>query len=358
MIAVIFGGKSCEHDVSVITGTQVLGALRKQNPLPIYIDKEGVWKTGKSLFDLRLPRDGRLKRVYLRAGERGLYTRSRKIADIDVAVICCHGHGGEDGCLQGLLTLCGIPYTGPNLFASALCMNKAEFKRVAVAVGIPTLPYATFTRREFNENIYDVADRLNAIGYPFIIKPASLGSSIGVGVARTEAELVEKSRVAFAFDDVVVAEKLLENFREFNCAGLGDERGLTLSEIEEPIGWKEYLTFEDKYAGGGKEAVKRRIPADIPPSLAEEIRDLTKKAFALFGLSGVVRVDYLYDTAQEKLYLNEINTIPGSLASYFFRRQGMRGEQFVLKLIELAEHRAKAEARLTYAYESPVLKGK
>ena len=358
-IAIIFGGKSCEHDVSVVTGVQLLNAVKKLNPFPIYIDREGVWRTGRELFDVSaVKKSQRLKRIYPHPGDNGVYNaRGKRITTLDVAVLCCHGAGGEDGCLQGLLELCGVPYTGSGVLESALCMNKAEFKRVAKAEGFPTAPYTVFTRKEFNENIYAVADRLNSIGYPFIIKPSNLGSSIGIGVARTEAELVEVTRDAFAFDNTVVAEKLLTSFRELNCAALGDERGVTISEVEEPIGWKEFLSFEDKYAGGGKELSRRRLPAEIPDDVAEKVRALTEKAFRAFSLSGVVRIDYML-TANGELYLNEINTLPGSMASYFFRRLGMRETDLVEKLADVALYRHKQKARLTYSYTSPVLGSK
>lgn len=357
-IAIIFGGKSCEHNVSIVTGVQLLNAVRALDPLPIYIDPNGEWRTGEKLFELdTFKRYDRLKKVYPRPGTNKLYTeRGRIAAEMDVAVLCCHGKNGEDGTLQGLLELCGVPYSGADVLGSALCMNKAAFKTFVAAADIPTVPYATFTRREFNDKIYEVADRLNAVGYPFIVKPARLGSSIGVGVARDEAELVNAVRVALEFDDLVIAEKLLENFREFNCAALGDESELIVSEVEEPLGWKEFLSFEDKYSGG-KSFMRRRLPADVSADVSDEIKRLTALVFRAVGLSGVVRVDFML-CADGKLYLNEVNTLPGSLAAYFFRQKGMSETALVNKLAEIAVRRAEAAKRLKYSYSSDVLKGK
>ncbi len=357
-IAVLFGGRSCEHNVSVVTGVQTLLAIKALDPLPIYIDRRGEWRTGRELFDLdRVKEFERLKKVYPRPSSRGLYTaHGRRVATMDVALLCTHGHGGEDGSLQGLLEICGVPYTGSGVLASALCMDKPMFKSFARAEGIPTVPYLSFSRREFAEDIYKVAEGLNGIGYPFIVKPACLGSSIGIGIARTEAELVETTRAAFAYDSRVIAEKLIENFREFNCAAFGGDGEVTVSEVEEPVGWKEYLSYKDKYAGA-KSAARRRYPADIPTALAEEIKRLTALVFKRAGLSGVVRVDFIY-ASDGTLYLNEVNTIPGSLAAYFFKRAGLRETDLVQRLAALAKKRSEEAERLTYSYDFPVPSGK
>ncbi len=357
-IAIIFGGKSCEHNVSIVTGVQLACSVRALDPLPVYIDERGEWYIGKELFDVGFRRNkGKLRRVHPRPGSRGLYTdRGKKVAEMDAAVLCCHGMNGEDGTLQGLLELCGVPYTGSGVLQSALCMDKAAFKRYAIMSGIPTVPYTTFTRKEFDKDIYAVADRINDIGYPFIIKPASLGSSIGVSAAHNEAELVEASRVALSFDNVVIAEKLLVGFRELNCAALGGDGETVVSDVEEPLGWKEFLSFEDKYSGK-KELMRRRLPAEIPDETAAEIKRLTKYVFESLDLAGVVRIDYML-TESGELYLNEINTLPGSMASYFFRRMGMTETALVKRLTEIAVKRHNDKSRLTYSFSSPALSGK
>lgn len=357
-IAVIFGGRSCEHNVSIVTGVQLANAVKRLDPLPIYIDGKGVWKTGKDLFDIDAVKTSKkLKTVTLRPGSRGLYTlRGRKVAELDAAVLCLHGRNGEDGSVQGLLELCGVPYTGSGVLASALCLDKPAFKQFVKNEGIPTVPYVVFSRNEFAENSYAVAERLNAVGYPFIVKPACLGSSVGVGVARSEAELVEATRTAFAFDNRVVAEKLLENFREFNCAAIGDDRGVTVSEVEEPIGWKEFLSFEDKYAGG-KALMRRRFPAEVGKDVSDEIKRLTRAVFELAGLSGIVRVDFMLSDRGE-LFLNEVNTLPGSLAAYFFKREGTDETELVRRLVEIAKRRKAESDRLTYSYSSAAVHGK
>ena len=352
-IAVIFGGRSCEHDVSIVTGVQALGELAAYKPVPVYISAEGEWFTGASLRTVAGVRAGKgRKRVYMHPGSRILKTeRGRTVAGIDEAVLCCHGAGGEDGCLQGLMELCGVAYTCSGVFESAVCLDKAEFKLRAAACGFPVVPYAVYTRAEWNGDIYAVADRLNAIGWPLIIKPARLGSSIGIGSAANEAELVDRTRTAFLFDEKIVAEKFLTGFRELNCAALSDGKELTVSCVEEPVGWKNYLTYRDKYAG--KAAVSRRIPADIPPELTARIRDMTGELFRSFRLSGVARVDYMLSSDGE-LYLNEVNTVPGSLASYFFIRDGMSVDEFYRRLLRAARSASDRRSYSVHRFAPPV----
>lgn len=354
-IAVIFGGKSCEHDVSVITGIQALAEIEKLKPVPIYIDRSGNWFTGRmhSVGDVRNTRV--LKKVYMRPGSNRLYTQlGRTAAVIDAAVLCCHGVNGEDGTLQGFLELCGVAYTGSDVYASALCMDKARFKRFASAEGFAQVPYTDFTRAEFNTDIYSVADKLNAVGYPFMIKPSRQGSSIGIGKAANEKELVARVRTALAYDDTVIAEKLLSGFREFNCAAVSDGKTLTVSEVEEPVGWKDFLSYDDKYAG--KKAVRRKFPASIDETLRNRIRKETEKIFRAAGLGGVARVDFMLGD-DGTLYLNEVNTHPGSLASYFFVGREMSVEGFYEKLLSDAQLRRAARDRLVYKYRSPSGKG-
>lgn len=354
-IAVIFGGRSCEHDVSVVTGIQTLAETEKLDPVPVYIDRAGNWFTGRmrTVDDVRNKRG--LKSVYMRPGSNRLKTQlGRTVAVVDTAVLCCHGANGEDGTLQGFLELCGVAYTGSDVYASALCMDKARFKRFAAAEGFAQLPYTDFTRNKFNSDIYSVAEKLNNIGYPFMIKPSRQGSSIGIGKAANEKELVARVRTALAYDDTVVAEKLLTGFREFNCAALSDGKTLTVSEAEEPIGWKDYLSYEDKYAG--KKAVKRKFPAPVSDSLRAQIRECTEKIFRAAGLGGVARVDYMLGE-DGVLYLNEVNTVPGSLASYFFIGRHTDADGFYEKLIADARSRKAARDRLVYKYERPAVKG-
>lgn len=353
--AVIFGGRSCEHDVSVITGVQTLAETEKLDPVPVYIDRSGNWFSGRirSADDVKNTRG--LRKVYMCPGSNRLHTRmGRTAAVIDTAILCCHGANGEDGTLQGFLELCGVAYTGSDVYASALCMDKARFKRFATAEGFTIVPYTDFTRAEFNTDIYSVAEKLNAVGYPFMIKPSRQGSSIGIGKAANEKELVSRVRTALAYDDTVIAEKLLSGFREFNCAAISDGKTLTVSEVEEPVGWKDFLSYEDKYAG--KKAVRRRFPARIDDALRDRIRAETERIYRAAGLGGVIRADFMLGE-DGTLYLNEVNTLPGSLASYFFAGRGMTADGFYEKLIADARLRKAARGRLVYKYRPPSGRG-
>lgn len=356
-IAILFGGRSCEHNVSIVTGVQLLNAVSHMNPLPIYIAEDGSWQTSKDMFDLSAFKGKReFKRVYPRPSSRNLYTaHGLKVAQIDAAVICCHGNGGEDGSLQGLLEHCGIPYTGCDVLTSALCLDKPRLKDMLQRYGIKSVPYFSFGREEWNGDVYSVAERLNAIDFPVIVKPSRLGSSIGVGVACNEAQFVEAVKVAMSFDNTVIVEKYLSSFIELNCAVLGEGKNVIVSEVEQPIGWKTILTYADKYQGS-KSFARRYLPAKVPTEVSSEIKSLSIKAFTSLGLAGVVRIDFMY--SENDIYLNEINTIPGSLASYLFRYSGISESELVTRLLDVAIKRYEDIASLTFSYKPPALKGK
>lgn len=357
-IAVFFGGKSCEHNISIVTGVQLLNAIKSLHPVPVYIRPDGVWETGEELFDLNFysqKKKKKLKKVFLTPGCDVLQAPLFKIAKLDGAVLCCHGMNGEDGSLQGLLTLCNIPFTGSGIAASAICLDKVLLKKVLLQSGIKQLPYISFTKKEFNTKTCDISGQLDEIGWPLVVKPARLGSSIGVKLVRDEPELVDAVSVAFYYDNTVVVEKGLEGFIELNCAALGTGDDVTVSEVEKPLGWKEILTFKDKY-GQAKTSVKREFPANIPDSVRSEVQELTAKSFKAAGCSGVARVDFMLDT-EGQLWLNEINTIPGSLSAYLFKPK-MNETELVNRLISIAKTEKSGLDRLTYAYKSELFSSK
>lgn len=357
-IAVFFGGRSCEHSISIVTGVQLLSAIRPLKPVPVYVQPDGTWVTGEELFDLGFysrRKKKKLKNVYLTPGSNILRSGIFKTAELDAAVLCCHGMNGEDGSLQGLLSLCNVPFTGSGIAASAVCLDKVLLKKVLDSSGIEQLPYIYFTKKQFNAHTCHIAEKLEEIGWPLIIKPARLGSSIGVKLVRNEEQFVEAVNAAFCYDNTVIAEKALENFTELNCAALGRENDIEVSEIEKPLGWKEILTFKDKY-GRAKSSGKREFPANIPPELTAEIKQLTAKAFAAAGCSGVARIDYMLG-ADGKLWLNEINTVPGSLSAYLFKPKYNESE-LVDKLVSIAKAEKAESDKLTYLYKADLLSGK
>ncbi len=347
-VAVIFGGKSSEHNVSIVTGVQALCDFpRGITAVPVYIDERGVWHTGKEYADIKLysglhgSYPGKV--VHLRPSEPYLYTKNgKKIFKLDCCLLCTHGANGEDGSLQGLIKISGIPFTGSGVTASAAGMDKDIMKKLFKAAELPIVPYVTLSADEYVNDSYAALGKIkSSLEFPLIVKPRGAGSSIGIGIAHDYNELFAAVRVALEWDTVAVIEQALENFDEYNCAVLCGEP----SEVEKPVGWKEFLTYEDKYLSKS-ENVKREFPAAISDELRDKIRDLAVKAYNAVGADGVARVDFLYCNGE--LYVNEINTIPGSLAAYFFAC-GTSG--VITKTIERAQKVAAAQKRLKFAYK-------
>lgn len=375
MIAIFFGGRSCEHDISIITGMQAMLACFERC-CPVYIDENGLWwsGTGFDSFDAIKKKVFKGKLVHIRPSEPYLYCKNKKICRITTALLCNHGTLGEDGSLQGLLEMSNIPYTGSDVIASAIGMNKLASKLVFKSAGLDVLPYIAVHKKSFDTELTSVLKRVKSeLGMPVIVKPCNLGSSIGISVARTQTEFCTAMRVAFEWDNTVIVEKALTDFVEVSCAVIGDCSGmgcygsnrvddgvnvdnLIVSETEQPIGWKEFLTFKDKYSNGGKESRKIQ-PASVPVEINDKIKQMAKVAFSAVGCSGVARVDFL--VKGDNVYINEINTIPGSLASGLFERE-MPLPRLIDKLIEIARVRNDRRNKLkrTYTPIEPVTFGK
>ncbi len=352
MIAVFFGGRSCEHDISIITGLQAMSAC-KHKCVGVYIDSDGVWWAADCFESASAVRNKKFdgKRVHLRPSDNHLYCKNKRLCKIDVALLCNHGVLGEDGALQGLLEMCGIPYTGSGIAASAIGMNKLRTKAVFKAAGLQVLPYVAVYHDKYNADASAAIFDVEALGYPVIVKPCNLGSSIGISVAENRTELFTALRVAFEWDDCVVAEKALEDFTEVNCAVLGDSmyEDVAVSQTEQPVGWKTFLTFNDKYAGDVK-SVRHKIPADVG-DLNDVITEQAEIAFRAVGCSGVARVDFMVKDGE--VYANEINTIPGSLSCALFA-DSMPFSELIDRLIRLAQERKKRFDSLKRTY-TPIM---
>lgn len=352
-VAVLFGGRSCENEISIITGTMACNLLRGEGfrVLPLYIAQSGEMYTGEALFDVSSFRGGVQGRAVRAALLRGsLYEwrgkKLREIAAVDCALNCCHGMGGEDGAVAGLLDLNDIASASPDLAPSAVFMDKYLTKLAAQALGVRTLPYFRVTEEEFRRRgAFAVRCIEERLGYPVIVKPARQGSSIGVFVAEDRESLLFSLRAAFAYDTVLLAEKYLAARREINCAAWHNGEEIVVSPCEEPKTVHKFLTFADKYESGGKER-QSTFPADLPQETAEAVRGATKLLYRRMQLRGVVRADFL--VADGEVYFNEMNTVPGSLAWYLFcdnladygavlARMLARGEE---------EHRARAAKKM------------
>ena len=371
-VGVIFGGRSVEHEVSVITGMQVIENIDKSKyeVIPIYIDKNGKWLTGLSLMDFKNYKENNFKdtkeiilspnygdnNVYANPESIGLF--GKKILDtIDIVFPAFHGMNGEDGTIQGLLELIDIPYVGCGVLGSSVGMDKILMKDVYKANGLPIVDYFWFYRSKWTKNkdvvIKDIEEKLS---YPLFVKPANLGSSIGISKAKDRDGLINSIEIAIRYDRKIIIEKAVENPREINCAVMGYDDVLKTSLCEEPLGWKEILTFEDKYVKsnekGGKSSGERRIiPADIEDHIRIEIEELAKKAFTTIDGRGVSRIDFLIDE-NNKVYINEINTLPGSLSFYLWEGKGYPFKKLIDELISIAIKVHEEKKENMYSYEA------
>lgn len=351
-VAVFFGGKSVEHDVSLITGAITLNTLDKEkyNPVPVYVDKSGVWYTGEQLFDVDSFKNlnkKKLKRVGLTGGENILYQidgkRNKKLFTIAAAINCMHGERGEDGSLCGVLKMNDIPLASPPLAASSVCMEKSFTKLFLKGIGVNALPCAIVW------DLFKWKDAKEEIGYPCIVKPDKLGSSVGVSTAENDEQLERAVRYALSFGEKAIIERKLENFIEINCAAYMNERGeVVVSECERPIGRTEVLTFNDKYVGG-----ERVFPADISKNVSDKIKRITKKIYLALGARGIIRIDYFLENG--KVLVNEINTVPGSLAYYLFCDTLKEFKSVLNQLIALSEKEHAKSTTFVKEYHSGIL---
>ncbi|NCB48425.1 MAG: D-alanine--D-alanine ligase [Clostridia bacterium] len=364
VVAVIFGGKSVEHDISIITGEQVLCNLNieKYEVLPIYISKQNEWYFSKTFFDINTFSENeafkQCKKVCL--GQKGnLFVvkgkKQKLFKKIDFAFLALHGNLGENGSIQGLLEMCDVPYSSPNVFGSSVCMNKLFTKYVCKALEINVVNFKEIFEKDYIENI-NIIDDLKPLNFPIIVKPNNLGSSVGISFCENESELKNAISFAFLFDKEVLVEEAVTNLRELNIAILGNNLSIELSSIEEVKIEKDFLTFENKYYGGtkGMESQKRICPAKIDENTENTIKEYGKKIFSSLGLKGCVRIDFLLDDKTKKVYLNEINTIPGSMANYLFKNK-YSFSNLLEKLMNYALKEREFEQKKIVRFSSSVL---
>lgn len=377
-VAVLFGGKSVEHEISVISAVQAMGYLDKEKYelVPVYITKAGKMYTGEKLTAIEnykntkaLLADCRQVVLTNLEGRCVLLPYPMKlgykkhIKPIDVAMPIVHGTNVEDGALQGFLKTLDVPFTGCDVLSSAVGMDKHVMKLVFQDAGIPVLPCKCLMKRDyFSDESAMTAAVESEFAYPVIVKPVNLGSSVGISKAKNREELVEALDLAFRFAPKVLVERAITSLREINCSVLGDVYEAEASECEEPLNATDILSYEDKYMSGGKgskgsgmASLARKIPADLSPELREEIRTMAVRGFQALGCSGVSRIDFMIDTAENKVYLNEINTIPGSLSFYLWKPVGVDYPALLDRMIRLALKRAREEGEITYSFDTGVL---
>lgn len=380
-LGVFFGSRSCEHDVSIISAVQLMRAAdpEKYDVIPVYLSKQGEWYTGDALKSITTytpfdPSKNGVVRVNpdVTAGSgaltriehgKGLLGKDKEVvvARLDCVIPVFHGMHGEDGTVQGLLELCNLPYSSSGVGASAIGMDKVYMKQFFRGAGFPVLPDCWFLRRQWEKDPAAVMDEIeSALPYPVFVKPASLGSSIGVSRAGNRGELEEALELAFDFDRKVLVEQGLTKPLELNCSVLGYDGEAQASEIEMPVTSGDLLTYLDKYgaAGGSKgmASLKRVLPAPIEPSLREKIQKLSVEIFNNMDCKGVVRIDYMYDPASDGLYITEINTLPGSMAFYLWEATGLPYRRMIDRLVECAMEAKQDKDESNYAYASDILK--
>ena len=380
-IGVIFGSRSCEREVAIISAVQLMrhADREKYDIIPVYISADGNWYTGDKLKEIQTykpfhPDQKGIIRVFpdLSSGsgalltvrkDSGLFARERTeiAARIDAYIIVMHGLNGEDGTLQGLMELINVPYTSTGVAGSALGMDKIMMKQFFQGAGLPVLPGLSFTRSGFSRERETVLNKVEKeLGFPVFVKPANLGSSIGVSRADDTESLADSLELAFEYDRRVLVEKGLDRPIELNCSVMGYDDVVEASPIEMPLNNDEFLDFKDKYlASGGSKgmaSLHRVLPAPIEEELKNEIQEMSRTIFRMLDCKGVVRIDYMFDKHSEKLYITEINTIPGSLAFYLWENAGIPYSTLIDRMIDFAEKAHADKNQANYAYSSDILK--
>ena len=385
-VGVIFGGESVEHEVSIISAIQAMNKMdeEKYEIVPIYITKDREWYTGDMLKDIDVYQDFNLIKKYSKNVvlyyKNGSYILQSKglfksvVKEIDIAFPIVHGTNVEDGVLQGYLQTIGIPYVGPNVYAAVAGQDKAIMKDIWKSLDIPMTEYVWFYDVDYRQNKEEVIKKVETLKYPVIVKPATTGSSVGINVCDNETKLVEAIDEAIQYDSKIVVEEVVENLKEVNIAVMGNYEHQKVSVIEEVISNNKFLTYTDKYIGGGKGKMKggvktpvkgskgmastsRKLPADLSEKTRKEVEDIAIRAFKGLGSAGNSRIDFLIDEKTNKVYINEINSIPGSLAFYLWEAKDINFTQVLDDMINIGIKDYKKRLSKTHSFESNILQG-
>ncbi len=376
-VGVIFGGESVEHEVSVISALQAIDNIdrKKYDVIPIYISKNKVWFTGSFLLDIENYKDlsnieKNCKEVMLCKKDNDfclVNTRGilNKVVDtIDVAFPIVHGQNVEDGTLVGFLDTIGIPYVGSCVLGASLGQDKVVLKQVLRNASIPVVDYEWFYDIDFVNNKEDILKRIKKMGYPVVVKPASLGSSVGINFVSSEKLIEDAINEAIEYDKKIIVEKAVDNLIEVNCSVVGNYEMQESSVIEEVISDNSILTYEDKYVGGEKSKMpskgmvntSRIIPANIDKGLYKKIEEVSKDVFKVLNLSGICRIDYLINKKTKEFYVNEPNTIPGSLSFYLWEPKGKSYKTLLDDLITLGVKEYKNNKKKICSFDTNILK--
>lgn len=371
-VAVLFGGQSVEHEVSIISASQAMAALdtTKYDVIPVYLSKSHELYSSPKLLEIETFKDlkalmaqtpqvcfvKRKQKFFLQAIDKGLFSKD---IEVDLVIPVVHGTRSEDGTLQGYLDTLGIPFSGSDVMASALGQDKVFMKFAFEKAGLPMVDWFWFKTQ--NYAMTDVLAQAKALGYPVVVKPASLGSSVGITLVKEEKNLGEAIELASNFDSKILIEKAVTQLREVNCSVLGDMKQVRASVLEEVMKQDEILSYKDKYQGQGKSQSKgmastsRICPAKLDETLTHTLQDLAIQSFNALGCQGVARIDFLMDEGTQRIYVNEINTIPGSLSFYLWEASGLSFSQLMDTLVHQAIERQRLHEKMTFSYETNLL---
>ncbi len=375
-VCVVFGGRSTEHEVAIISANQAIHALdsEKYEIIPLYITKTGVMYTGEALKDINQYKNlpeliKKCEQVVLyNDGNNAVMDRVKKPlfggakpVRIDVALPVVHGTNVEDGSVQGWLEMLNVPYSGCDVTSSALGMDKVAMKDVLAAAGIPVLPCKCFYSRQWFEDKEEIIRDIEKLSYPVIVKPANLGSSIGISIAKDREMLISSIDDAAGYAEKILVEHAISALREINCSVLGDFTNARASVLEEPISGEGFLSFKEKYIDGAKGSSKgmastqRIIPAELDEETTKKIQQYAVDTFKSLGCAGVSRIDCMIDKDSGEIYVNEINTIPGSLSFYLWEKTGLTFKGLMDELVSIALKRSREKANLTFSFDSNIL---
>ncbi len=385
-LGVFFGGKSVEHEVSIITAIQAIENINKEkyDIIPVYIAKNNKMYCGEFIGDIRQYKDinsllnNSIEVTLAQKGDKVALLKCNKrffeksIYDyIDIAFPIVHGTNVEDGTIQGYLKMFNLPYVGCDVISSAVGMDKYVCKCLLKENNIPVLDCKCFTLKDFNDSVENIIEEVEKdIPYPVIVKPVNLGSSVGIEIAKNKEELQKSIENAFSYSKKILVEKVIVKLKEVNCSVIGDYEEAMASECEEPVKTDEILSYTDKYISGGKKTGGKmagsktsmnagvlKLPAEITKEQKQTIQDLAIKTFKILGCSGVIRIDFMIDEDTNKIYVNEVNTIPGSLSFHLWRATNLNYTDLLDKLIDLSLKRNREDKQMTYSFDSNILSG-
>ena len=385
-VGVIFGGESVEHEVSVISAMQAMNKLdqEKYEIIPIYITKDREWYTGEMLKDIEVYQDlslikkyGKNVVLYYRDGSFVLQKKSFPrtiVGEVDIVLPVVHGTNVEDGGLHGYLQTIGVPFVGSDVYASVVGQDKVFMKDIWKNAKLPMTDYVWFYDIDYKQDSDEVIKKVEKLSYPVIVKPATTGSSVGIAVCGNREELVSAIDDAIQYDKKILVEEVVQNLKEVNIAVMGNYEHQKVSEIEEVLSANKFLTYADKYIGDGKGKLKgvkapvkgaskgmasanRKLPAELSEKVRKEVEDVACEAFRALGSSGNSRIDFLVDEKTNKVYINEINSIPGSLAFYLWEAKEIDFSTVLDEMINIGVKDYKKRVSKTHSFETNILQG-